>query len=70
MIDECCRWYRTKRRYEFVADEDVARMLLRVDLFGDETEKLLLGLVVGAVGDAVQRVLMKNPLEQSTAKKK
>ena len=54
--------------YEFVADEDVAGVLLRVDLFGDETEKLLFRLVVGAVGNAMQRVLVKNPLEQKNQK--
>ena len=51
------------KTYEFVANEDVTGVLLRIDFFGDETEKLLFGLVVGAVRNAMQRVLMKNPLQ-------
>ena len=49
---------------QLVADEDVAGVLLRVGLLGDEAEELLLGLVVGAVRDAVQRVLVQDPLQK------
>ena len=52
---------------ELVADEDEARVPLGVLLFGYEAEELLLALVVRAVGDPVQRVLVHDSLKFTTA---
>jgi hypothetical protein len=48
--------------HQFITDEHVTRVFLRVSLLGDETEEFLFGLVISAVGDAVQRVLVQDPL--------
>ena len=49
--------------HQFITDEHVTRVFLRVSFLGDETEEFLFGLVISAVGDAVQRVLVQDPLQ-------
>lgn len=47
--------------YQFVADKDVADVLdVFPAIFGDEGEEPLLGFVVSAVGDLVERVLVQH----------
>lgn len=54
--------YKVDVYYQFVADKDEAGVLGGVGLLGDEAEEPLLGLVVRAVGEPVERVLVQDPL--------
>ena len=47
--------------HEFIADKDEAGVIPAI-LLGDEAEEPLLGLVVGAVGNLVERVLVHHLL--------
>lgn len=54
--------FKIRNSYQFVTNEDVTSVLLRIRFFSDETEKLFFRFIIRAIGDAMQWILVKDPL--------